>query len=113
EEDAGNSTGGELVRRRIADKSSRSPDPETRRIANLPRPQQCRRSLRQGDTGPKVELMRSVPNRKRPQKVGGSRMDQGGTGDLHDQANAALRNPILLWRGRKREQSCSMPCSAQ
>ncbi|CAI5956648.1 unnamed protein product [Closterium sp. NIES-65] len=31
-------------------------------------------------------------------------MDQGGTGDLHDQANAALCNPILLWRGRKREQ---------
>ncbi|CAI5993259.1 unnamed protein product [Closterium sp. NIES-64] len=48
--------------------------------------------------------MRSVPDRKRPQKVGGSRMDQGGTGDLHDQANAALRNPILLWRSRKRER---------
>ncbi|CAI7829686.1 unnamed protein product, partial [Closterium sp. NIES-53] len=56
----------------------------------------CGRGLRQGDTGPEFELMRSVPDRKQPQKVGGSRMDQGGTVDLHDQANAALRNPILL-----------------
>ncbi|CAI7924103.1 unnamed protein product [Closterium sp. NIES-53] len=41
-------------------------------------------SLQQGDTGPEVELMRSVPDRKRPQKMGSSRMDHGGTSDLHD-----------------------------
>ncbi|CAI7808353.1 unnamed protein product [Closterium sp. NIES-53] len=59
--------------------------------------------IRSGDTGPEVELMRSILDRKRPQKMGGSRMDQGGTSDLHDQANAALSDPILLRRGRKRE----------
>ncbi|CAI7782793.1 unnamed protein product, partial [Closterium sp. NIES-53] len=40
--------------------------------------------------------MRSVTDCKRPQKMGSSRMDHGGTSDLHDYANAALSNPILL-----------------
>ncbi|CAI7880128.1 unnamed protein product [Closterium sp. NIES-54] len=44
----------------------------------------CGRGLRQGDTGPKVELMSSIPDRKRPQKMGSNRMDHGGTSDLHD-----------------------------
>ncbi|CAI7816183.1 unnamed protein product [Closterium sp. NIES-54] len=44
----------------------------------------CGRGLWQGDTGPEVELMRSVSDRKRPQKMGSSRMDHGGTSDLHD-----------------------------
>ncbi|CAI7868558.1 unnamed protein product, partial [Closterium sp. NIES-53] len=102
-EDTRHSAGGELVRSGIADKGTSTPDPETRRIANLRRPQQSGRGLRSGDMGPEVELMRSILDRKRPQKMGGSRMDQGGTSDLHDQANAALSNPILLRRGRKRE----------
>ncbi|CAI7832973.1 unnamed protein product, partial [Closterium sp. NIES-53] len=102
-EDRGNGTGGQLVRCSIADKSSRSPDTERGRIANLPRPPQSRCGLRQGDTRLKVDLMRSVLNRERPQKVGSSRMDHGGTSDIHDHANAALSNPILLRGGRKRE----------
>ncbi|CAI7868916.1 unnamed protein product [Closterium sp. NIES-54] len=36
--------------------------------------------------------------------MGSSRMDHGRTSDVHDHANAALSNPILLWRGRKRER---------
>ncbi|CAI7732944.1 unnamed protein product [Closterium sp. NIES-54] len=48
--------------------------------------------------------MRSVLNRERPQKMGSSRMDHGRTSDVHDHANAALSNPILLWGGRKRER---------
>ncbi|CAI7801348.1 unnamed protein product, partial [Closterium sp. NIES-54] len=105
-EDARNGARGELVRCGITVKGTSTPDPETRRVANLPRPQQCGRGLWQGDTGPKVELMRGIPDRKRPQKMGGSRMDHGGTSDLHENggqpqtANAALSNPILLRRGR-------------
>ncbi|CAI7783050.1 unnamed protein product [Closterium sp. NIES-54] len=83
-EDEGNSAGGELVLGGIANKGTRTPDPEHRRIANLPRPTQCRRGLREGDTGPDVELMHSVPHQKRPPKMGSSRMDHGGTSDLHD-----------------------------
>ncbi|CAI7827590.1 unnamed protein product [Closterium sp. NIES-53] len=30
-------------------------------------------------------------------------MDHGRTSDVHDHANVALSNPILLWRCRKRE----------
>ncbi|CAI7874930.1 unnamed protein product [Closterium sp. NIES-53] len=56
------------------------------------------------DTGPEVELMRSVLDRKRPQKMGSSRMDHGGTSNLRNQANATLSNPILLRRGRKHER---------
>ncbi|CAI7876916.1 unnamed protein product, partial [Closterium sp. NIES-53] len=51
--------------------------PERRRIANLPRPQQGWGGLRPGDPGVEVDLMRRVPDRKRPQKMGGSRMDHG------------------------------------
>ncbi|CAI7897947.1 unnamed protein product [Closterium sp. NIES-53] len=83
-EDAANSAGGELVRGRIANKGTKFPDSEHRRIANLPSPTQCRRGLRQGDARPEVELMHSVADRKRPQKMGSSRMDHGGTSDLHD-----------------------------
>ncbi|CAI7837555.1 unnamed protein product, partial [Closterium sp. NIES-54] len=102
--DTGNGTGGQLVRCSIADKSSRSPDTERERIANLPRPPQSGCGLRQGDTRLKVDLMRNVLNRERPQKMGSSRMDHGRTSDVHDHANAALSNPILLWGGRKRER---------
>ncbi|CAI7915311.1 unnamed protein product, partial [Closterium sp. NIES-53] len=80
--DKRHSSGGELVRSGIADKGTSTPDPKTRRITNLPGPQQCGRGLRSGDTGPEVELMRSVLDCKRPQKMGGSCMDQGGTSDL-------------------------------
>ncbi|CAI6002685.1 unnamed protein product [Closterium sp. NIES-64] len=55
--------------------------------------------------------MRRVPNRKRPQKRGGSRMHHGRTGDVHDHANAALSNPILLWRVRKREGLADASCT--
>ncbi|CAI7912072.1 unnamed protein product [Closterium sp. NIES-54] len=48
--------------------------------------------------------MRGVSDRKRPQKIWSSRMDHGGARNLHNQANAALSDPILLWRGRKRER---------
>ncbi|CAI7756956.1 unnamed protein product [Closterium sp. NIES-54] len=44
----------------------------------------------------KVDLMRRVLNRERPQKMGSSRMGHGHTSDIHDHANAALSNPILL-----------------
>ncbi|CAI7903632.1 unnamed protein product [Closterium sp. NIES-53] len=54
--------------------------------------------------GPEVEQMRCVLDRKRPQKMGSSRMDHGGTSNLHDQANAMLSNPILLRKGQKRER---------
>ncbi|CAI7788262.1 unnamed protein product [Closterium sp. NIES-53] len=73
--DARNSAGGDLLRGSIADKDTRAPNPEHRCIAILPHPTQCRRGLWQGDTGPEVELMRSVLDRKRPQKIGSSRMD--------------------------------------
>ncbi|CAI5963547.1 unnamed protein product [Closterium sp. NIES-64] len=84
-----------------------------RRIANLPRPPQGGGGLRQGDPGLKFELMRCVVNRKRPQKMGSSRMDHGCTSDVHDHANAALSNPILLWRGRKREGLADTLCSTE
>ncbi|CAI7750948.1 unnamed protein product [Closterium sp. NIES-53] len=71
-EDARDRTGGQLVRRQVADKRPRSPDPKRRRIANLPRPPQGGGGLWHGDPGLKVELMRCVLNRKRPQKMGGS-----------------------------------------
>ncbi|CAI7847835.1 unnamed protein product, partial [Closterium sp. NIES-53] len=74
QEDAGSSTRGQLVRRQVADKRPRSPDPERRHIANLPRPQQGWGGLRTGDSGVEVDLMRRVPDRKRPQKMGGIRM---------------------------------------
>ncbi|CAI7772467.1 unnamed protein product [Closterium sp. NIES-53] len=48
--------------------------------------------------------MCDVSDRKRPQKIWSSRMDHGGASNLHNQANAALTDPILLWRGRKRER---------
>ncbi|CAI7861593.1 unnamed protein product, partial [Closterium sp. NIES-54] len=70
--------------------------PERRRIANLPRPQQGWGGLRTGDSGVEVDLMRRVLDRKRPQKMGGSRMHHGRTSDVHDHATAALCNPILL-----------------
>ncbi|CAI7819025.1 unnamed protein product, partial [Closterium sp. NIES-54] len=103
-EDTGNGTGGQLVRCSLADKCSRSPDTERGRIANLPCPPQSRCGLRQGDTRLKVDLMRSVLNRERPQKMGSSRMDHGRTSDVHDHANAVLSNPILLRGGQKRER---------
>ncbi|CAI5951003.1 unnamed protein product [Closterium sp. NIES-64] len=55
--------------------------------------------------------MRRVPNRKRPQKMGGSRMHHGRTSDVHDHANAALSNPILLWRVRKRKGLADTSCT--
>ncbi|CAI7865472.1 unnamed protein product [Closterium sp. NIES-54] len=45
--------------------------------------------------------------------MGGSRMDHGRTSDVHDHANAALSNPILLWRGRKREGLADAPCTTE
>ncbi|CAI5969287.1 unnamed protein product [Closterium sp. NIES-65] len=38
-------------------------------------------------------------------------MHHGRTGDFHDHANAALSNPILLWRGRKREGLADASCT--
>ncbi|CAI7742781.1 unnamed protein product, partial [Closterium sp. NIES-54] len=45
--------------------------------------------------------------------MGGSRMDHGRTSDVHDHANAALSNPILLWRGRKREGVADALCTTE
>ncbi|CAI7886337.1 unnamed protein product, partial [Closterium sp. NIES-54] len=84
-EDAGDSTGGELVRGRIANKGTRTTDLEHRRIANLPPRMLCGRGLRQVGTGPEVELMHSVPDRKRPQEMGSCRMDHGDYADPRDQ----------------------------
>ncbi|CAI7811861.1 unnamed protein product [Closterium sp. NIES-54] len=36
--------------------------------------------------------------------MGSSHMYHGGASNLHDQANAVLNDPILLWRGRKCER---------
>ncbi|CAI7899378.1 unnamed protein product [Closterium sp. NIES-53] len=40
-------------------------------------------------------------------------MGHGRTSDIHDHANAALSNPILLWRGRKREGLADAPCTTE
>ncbi|CAI7856074.1 unnamed protein product [Closterium sp. NIES-54] len=45
--------------------------------------------------------------------MGGSRMDHGRTSDVHDHADAALSNPILLWRGRKREGLADALCTTE
>ncbi|CAI7874058.1 unnamed protein product, partial [Closterium sp. NIES-54] len=103
-EDAGKSAGRELPHGGVANKRKGTPDPKRRRITNLARPLQSGRGLRVGDTGPGVELPSSVSDRKRPQKMGSSRMDDGGVSNLQHQANVALYNPILVWRGRKCER---------
>ncbi|CAI7830675.1 unnamed protein product, partial [Closterium sp. NIES-54] len=54
--------------------------------------------------------MRRVPHRKRPQKMGSSRMHHRRTSDVHDHANAALSNPILLRGVRKREGLTDASC---
>ncbi|CAI5968796.1 unnamed protein product [Closterium sp. NIES-64] len=38
-------------------------------------------------------------------------MHHGRTSDIHDHANAALSNPILLWSVRKREGLADTPCT--
>ncbi|CAI7789161.1 unnamed protein product [Closterium sp. NIES-54] len=73
----------------------------------------ARCGLQQGDTTLKVDLMRSILNRERPQKMGSSRMDHGRTSDVHDHANAALSNPIFLWGGRKRERLADALCTTK
>ncbi|CAI7912205.1 unnamed protein product [Closterium sp. NIES-53] len=40
-------------------------------------------------------------------------MDHGRTSDFHDHANAALSNPISLWRGRKREGLADALCTTE
>ncbi|CAI7814352.1 unnamed protein product, partial [Closterium sp. NIES-54] len=45
--------------------------------------------------------------------MGGSHMDHGRTSDVHDHANAALSNPILLWRGRKRVGLADALCTTK
>ncbi|CAI7782313.1 unnamed protein product, partial [Closterium sp. NIES-54] len=104
QEGAAESARRELARGGITNKRERAPYLKHRRIANLSHPLECGRGPWQRDTWPEVEMMRGVSDRKRPQKMGSNRIDHGGTSNLHDQANATLSNPILLWRGRKRER---------
>ncbi|CAI7925317.1 unnamed protein product [Closterium sp. NIES-54] len=51
-------------------------------------------------TTPRASTTRSNrvrPRLSRPHKMGGTGVRHGGAGDLHDQAYAALSNPIMLW----------------